>query len=281
MSGVVLVTGAGGAIGARLVPKLREAGWYVRAIIRRSAAAAADEQVRGDLREADAVARATDGVSAIVHLAAITHARNPRDYELNVDATRSLLNSAPPSCRFVHVSTCAIDPAGGAYSESKARAEALVRASPLEWVVVRLAELYGTEDGEGVDDIVRRARANRRILIVGDGADEICPVHVDDAVDALVAALMSQPRKVHTVAGECTSVRRFAEDVVRVVHSRSRVAGLPVPLVRAASILARVVPLPLYPDQLARLRAPKGRDTSSAREDLSFRPRSLESGLAS
>jgi nucleoside-diphosphate-sugar epimerase len=277
---IVLVTGAGGGVGARLVPKLRDAGWHVRALVRRRAVEA-DEKVQGDLRDADAVARATAGVDAIVHLAAVTHARNASDYELNVDGTRSLLRSAPHGCRFVQVSTCAIDPGGGAYSATKARAEALVYTSPLEWVIVRLAEIYGTGDGEGVDDIVRRARANRRILVVGRGTDEICPVHVDDAVHALFAALTSPPGKIHTVAGDCTTIRRFADDVVRLTGSRSRVTGLPLPLVGAASILARIAPLPLYPDQLARLRARKERDTSSAQAELSFRPRTLETGLVS
>jgi hypothetical protein len=48
-------------------------------------------------------------------------------------------------------------------------------------------------------------------------------------------------------------------------------------LLAAAS---RMLPLPLYPDQLARLRARKPADSAAARLELAFRPRPLRNGLA-
>jgi hypothetical protein len=49
--------------------------------------------------------------------------------------------------------------------------------------------------------------------------------------------------------------------------------------VRAASIAGRILPLPLYPDQLARLRSPKEPPTPEAERELGFRIRSLDEGL--
>jgi NADH dehydrogenase len=272
---IVLVTGAGGGIGSRLVAALRANSHRVRALQHRRDVDG-DEIIRGDLSDASSIARATAGVDAVIHLAAVTHARNPAAYDVNVTGTRALVDAH--HMRIVHVSTRAIDARGGAYSASKARAEGVARGSR-EWVIVRLPEVYGANGSEGVDGIIERARRGNAIPVVGSGSDEVCPVHVDDAVSALVTALSAPAGRTYTLAGECTTMRGFAEDVVRLLGSPSRIVGVPTPAVALASRLARVLPLPIYPDQLARLRAPKARDASAARADLGFEPCGLAEGL--
>lgn len=272
---IVLVTGAAGGIGSRLVAALRAKSRRVRSLQHRRDVEG-DEIVRGDLRDAASIARATDGVDAVIHLAAVTHARAPAAYEVNVTGTRALVDAF--AGRVVHVSTRAIDPRGGAYSASKAQAEDVARGSQ-EWVIVRLPEVYGAGGAEGVDGIIERARRGNAIPIVGNGGDEVCPVHVDDAVSALVAALDAPAGRTYTLAGDCTTIRDFAEEAVRLLGSSSRIIGVPVAAVAVAARLARFLPLPLYPDQLARLRAPKESDASNARADLGFEPRGLAEGL--
>jgi nucleoside-diphosphate-sugar epimerase len=272
---IVLVTGAAGGIGSRLVAALRADSHRVRALQHRREVDG-DEIVRGDLRDAASIARATAGVDAVIHLAAVTHARNPAAYEVNVTGTRALVDAYRG--RIVHVSTRAIDSRGGAYSASKARAEGVARGSR-QWVIVRLPEVYGANGSEGIDGIIERARRGSAIPIVGRGDDEVCPVHVEDAVSALVTALGAPARRTYTLAGECTTIRGFTEDAVRLLGSSSRIIGVPTPAVALVSRLARVLPLPLYPDQLARLRAPKESDASAARADLGFEPRRLDEGL--
>ena len=216
----------------------------------------------------------------------MTHARRGHTYEtVNTHGTRNLLGAARMAGvgRFLHVSSRAIDAAGGPYSSSKAEAERLVRESKLPYSIVRLPELYGSGSREGVDDIVSRARAGRPIFLVGDGSDEVCPVALEEAVAALAAALSSDAAvgKTYTLGGECMTLRRLAERCTAAFESRSRIVGVPVTVVAALSLLARVAPLPLYPDQLARLRAPKPAPDEAARVDLAFRPRPLEEALGS
>jgi nucleoside-diphosphate-sugar epimerase len=77
MGETVLVTGGSGFVGAALVIKLLRSGWHVRVLVdnsrgrpRRLASVASDiEFVKGDVRDADAVDRATRGVDAVAHLA--------------------------------------------------------------------------------------------------------------------------------------------------------------------------------------------------------------------
>ena len=93
--------------------------------------AGADENVDGDLADPVSLRGALDGVAAVVHLAALTHSRNPKRYDaVNVGGTRALLASTPASVqRFVLVSSRAVSPEGGAYSRSKLAAEAAVHAN--------------------------------------------------------------------------------------------------------------------------------------------------------
>lgn len=64
MTRTVLVTGAGGFVGRRLVPNLQSAGWHVRAVGRADI---------GDLSDANDWRPFLEGVHAVVHLAARVH----------------------------------------------------------------------------------------------------------------------------------------------------------------------------------------------------------------
>lgn len=285
MNRVVLVTGASGGIGRLLLPALRSAGWTTRCLVHRRPVSGADELVPGDLRDAASLALAVRGANAIVHLAATTHARSSSAYErVNVDGSRALVHAAAAAsvARFLYVSTRAISPEGGAYSRSKQRAEDAVTDSGIEHVIVRLPEIYGLDGSEGVDDIIRRARCGSTIFVIGSGSDEICPVHAADVIPPLVAALTSPSavNRTFTLAGDCMSVREFAERCDTAFGSRSRIVGIPRLAVSATSVASRLLPLPIFPDQLSRLQAPKPLASPDARERLGFEPKALAVHLA-
>ncbi len=244
----------------------------------------ADEKVRGDLEDAGSLRRGLQGAQAVVHLAALTHARRDRLYErVNVEGTRLLLDSArnEGAGRFLHVSTRAISEAGGGYSRSKRTAERLVRQAGMDTVIVRLPEVYGAGGNEGVDRIIAQARAGSLIPVAGRGEDEICPAHVQDVAAATAAALEvpAASGRTYTLAGKCMTVREFAEACITLLGSSSRVRPVPLLALRAAGLAAHVLPLPLYPDQLARLRAAKSPASPQAQTDLGFSQRSLADGL--
>jgi nucleoside-diphosphate-sugar epimerase len=284
MSRLVFVTGAAGALGARLLPGLERAGWRTRALVHRRPVPGADEQVSGSITDVTALRTGSTGADAVLHLAARTHARRDSHYHaVNVEGTARALAAAKEAgvTRFVQVSTRAISPDGGGYSRSKLEAEALVRYSGVEHVIVRLPELYGAGGSEGVDQMLERALRDAAIPVVGGGKDVLCPVYVDDVINALVVSLSSSAaiRRTYTLAGDCHPAREVAQACVRATGSSSRVVRVPLNLVRVAGIAARVFPLPLFPDQLARLRAEKPAATPEAREELGFTPRSLDEGL--
>jgi nucleoside-diphosphate-sugar epimerase len=282
--GVVLVTGGSGALGSRLLHALGENGWRCRCLVHRRPVSAADETVRGDVTHMPSLYDALNGVTAVAHLAAITHSRSAARYDdVNVRGTKNLLAAARAAEveRFLFVSTRAISPNGGAYSRSKHLSEEAVRNSNLEWTIVRLPEVYGAGSNEGVDRMIAAARRGAPIPIVGHGDDILCPAHVDDVVAACARALeiAAAVRHTYTLAGPCVSMRELAELAQEVSGRRSRLLQIPVPAIAALAAASRVIPLPVYPDQLARLRCAKPPRSPEAATDLDFTPRSLRDGL--
>jgi hypothetical protein len=74
------------------------------------------------------------------------------------------------------------------------------------------------------------------------------------------------------------------EFVGRVGHAfgmKSRLIRIPRLAVSVLGAASRVIPLPLYPDQLARLESPKALGGGDAREDLGFTARAIELALES
>lgn len=280
----MLVTGGSGVLGRRLLRELSARGLRTRSLVHRRPVEGADETTTGDLCDLESLARAAAGADAVVHLAALTHARRAGAYTLvNRDGTRNLVEACAREGigRLVHLSTRAISTDGGAYSSSKHAAEEVVRGGRVPWVIVRLPEVYGTGGREGVDRIVAAARAGAHIPVVGAGNEEVCPMFVDDAVKVMASAVAAPNAggRTFTLAGECMSVRDFAERCARHYRTGSRVVGVPVGLVRALGALGRVVPLPVYPDQFDRLRSPKPAPTPGAGTELGLRARPLSEGL--
>lgn len=165
----ILVTGATGKVGSRLVKRLAERGDSVRALVRDEGRAShlRGERValvEGDLLEADSLKAAVLGVDAVVHCAAFFRGATPEQAQaVNERGTRHLARAARDASvgRFIFTSTGLVyGPQGGrlvredeacapvdAYPRSKLAAERLLLAMEgLDVRVLRLPFVYGDGD---------------------------------------------------------------------------------------------------------------------------------------
>jgi nucleoside-diphosphate-sugar epimerase len=207
----VLVTGASGMLGRDTARALGDRGHDVTVLQRRPSGLDLRE-VLGDVADRDVVRRATHGQDAVVHLAAkVDVVGRWADYErVNVGGTRAVVDAcrAAGTARLVHVSSPSVAHAGeplvgagagpadpararGGYARSKALGEqvALGADGPdLAVLAVRPHLVWGPGDTQLVARLVARAAAGR-LPVLGSGAALIDTTFVDNAVDALVAAV--------------------------------------------------------------------------------------------
>lgn len=169
----VLMTGGTGLVGARLLPRLVEAGVNCRALMRSgNEAPAGASRIEADLFDPQSLMEAVDGATAIIHLAAVF--RTPDTdliWKSNLEGTENLIaavKARAPEARFILASTSnvydaknshpgreddVVDPQQ-AYPASKLAAEKALRESGLTWNIQRFGFVYGDKDGH-LEDLPR------------------------------------------------------------------------------------------------------------------------------
>lgn len=262
----VLVTGASGMLGGAVARALAQRGDEVTVMQRRPAGTGLRE-LRGSLDDPAAVERAVQGQDAVVHLAAkVDVVGRLAEFErTNVEGTRLLLEASRRAGvrRFVHTSSPSVAHAGSAlvgvgaepadprrarghYARTKAAAELLALAadSPdLAVTALRPHLVWGPGDTQLVGRLVQRARTGR-LPWVGDGAALVDSTYVDNARDALVAALdaLARPRDEHSAHGRAWVVTNDEpRPVGELIGSILRASGAPAPRVRIPTTPAGLV----------------------------------------
>jgi len=195
-SGVVLVVGATGFLGAEIVKILRESGRSVRALVRADAAAdrrealmrlGGVELVTGDLKHPASLKAACEGVEAVVSTATSTRSRREGDSIETVDGRgqASLVEAAEAQDvrRFVFVSFA---PSGIEYALGRAKkaTEDRLGSSRLDHVI--LQPTYFTEAWLGPAFGFDPVHGNATIF--GDGSARVSWISLHDVARFAVAA---------------------------------------------------------------------------------------------
>jgi nucleoside-diphosphate-sugar epimerase len=215
MNGPILITGGAGSVGRNLVARCRAAAHTVRVFdlpvcdFTGLEGEPGIEVVKGDITQVATVEQAVQGVTAVMHLAALLPPVSERDrgrtFAINVDGTATLIRAMEryareavlvfsssvstygnttaetPPLRVEHPQT-ALD----IYAESKIASERLVRQAPINTVVLRIAGIAVPVLQEPPP--VWPFTAEQRLEMI----------HRDDVVTALYKALLTPPAYGHT-----------------------------------------------------------------------------------
>jgi len=283
----VLVTGASGFVGSHVAERLAADGHTLRLLLRRSSkldflAGLAFERADGDLRDRDALARATAGVDTVVHLGGLTAALTEAEYQaVNAVGTAALVWAARSAGvrRFVYVSSLAAQgpsPDGdrgqpavprpiSSYGRSKLGGEYAVLAGQgdMSVAVVRPPIVYGPRD-HALMPFYRLAKLGV-LPLYGSGRHELSTVHARDAAAAIAqAALAEGPNgSIYTIAdGAPHTWRDLVEAFGLALGRRPRLLSTPPFLYSVAGFGAGLAaklarrPLPLSPEEVESMRQP-------------------------
>lgn len=197
---LVAVTGATGFVGQAVLMAAGRQQIEVRALTRRKQRLRGGvEWVDGDLSDKAALKRLMEGASAVIHIAGVVNAPDPAGFEEgNVQGTLRVIEAAHAMgvSRMVHVSSLsAREPQLSVYGASKLRGEKLVRASGLDWTVVRPPAVFGPRDTEMLD-LFRLARKG---VVPLPPPGRLSVIHVADLAELLLALLPSSEETTHQV----------------------------------------------------------------------------------
>ena len=231
----IAILGANGVYARHLIPRLAASGHQVRALVRRPEAAVVARACAADIRVADifdtdALRAGLEGCDVCVNLATSLPGPSGRgDFAVNDRVRREGVPLLVDACRGagvgrllqqsiswvgasgetladeVAVFTASSDDIGGRAIRAAQDMEEMVRASGLDWLILRGGLFYGPGTGFDEDWFARAAAG--KLLLPEDGSAFVSLVHVADMAAATVAALEAWPSRKTMIVADDMPVR--------------------------------------------------------------------------
>src|SRR5438477_7471132 len=314
----VLLTGGSGFVGSYVAEQLSALGHTVRALVRPCSDSKFlktlpnIEFTAGAVEDRTSLDAAVRGVDAVVHVAGLVKARQPREFfQVNTEGTKNLIGAAeahaPGLKRFVYVSSlAAVGPSADGkpvaddaaprpvtqYGRSKLAAEQAVLAARdrLPVTVIRPPLIYGPRDRETLAFFT--SVKNGVLPVLGDGRNTLSVVYGEDCAAAVVRAAVSDGPSGRAYFVDDGSVYVWRDALAEVEKAMGKRAffrlGLPMAAVQvaaAASQLSGKVTRTAQTLTLDKVNELKQRhwvcEGSGARRDLGWHPRtSWSDGVA-
>jgi NADH dehydrogenase len=178
------------------------------------------------------LARLLRGMDAVINLVGVLHnGRGERGFEeAHAGLTRKIIAACEKNAvrRYVHMSALGADVNGpSAYQRTKAAAEALVRASHLDWTIFRPSVIFGRND-RFLNMFAGLLKA-LPVMFLACPRARFQPVYVEDVAAALVASLddLAAYGKTYELCGpRVYTLRELVALVGRVTGHRRPIIGL-------------------------------------------------------
>jgi uncharacterized protein YbjT (DUF2867 family) len=217
----VLITGATGTLGHRVVGGATEAGHRVRALSRRSHGGYTGVHWhQGDLLSGEGIASAVDGIDTVIHCA--TQGTRSKDV---VSAT-NLISAARRAGvgNIIYVSIVGIDRIPLPYYKSKLRVERALEASGLGHTIIRFTQFH---------DLIERMFSVQRFspALVAIKGVRFQPIDTSDVAGSLVSLIDKGPAgRVEDIGGPAVYDHdELGRMYISSLNSRRRVLSLPMP----------------------------------------------------
>jgi uncharacterized protein YbjT (DUF2867 family) len=217
----VLITGATGTLGHRVVGEATEAGHKVRALSRKPHVGYTGVHwAQGDLLTGEGIDAALDGIDTVIHCA--TQGTRAKD----VDSANNLISSArrAGTANIIYVSIVGIDRIPMGYYKAKLRVEKALEASGLGHTIIRVTQFH---------DLVKTSFTVQRFLpaLIAVKGVRFQPIDTRDVASHLVPLIDKGPLgRVDDIGGPAV----FAHDELGRMYLTSqgsgrRVLSVPVP----------------------------------------------------
>ncbi len=291
---MILITGGTGVIGTRLVDEWLKEGHRIRVLALPSDRTPLERDARVDVRYGDIsnkenIKGICKGVSTVYHLAAVILSLDEGVFErVNVNGTRNIVEEAKDAGveHFVYISSASVVyPKKAAYNLSKWKAEEIVRASGLNYTVIRPTLVYSDTGGEEFNNYLDYLKKFPIVPFIGKGEAKKRPVHVDDIAEGLLAVYGNKNAygKIYNFSGsEVISILDFTRLCLKLMGMSNK------PIIRLPAWLCYFIAFfmkismkhpPLRPQMIAGIIQDADLDPSEAQKDLGFKARPVSEVL--
>ncbi len=243
----ILITGINGFIGLHLATKLIKRGHSVLGLGRSKKCKVKNIQTyySGSVTDKKLVENAMEATEIVVHLAALTSHKEITDkkskaLETNFSGTKNILDAFSKSKRtqkFLYAST------GKVYGkvlhlpiaedhpispqnilgESKLETEELIKTyndEKKEFIIFRIFNVYGPGQNENflIPTILKQLSSGKKEIVLGDIEAKRDYVHIDDLVEAFIAAIEKKGKPGISTYNICTGFGTSASQIVNIIN---------------------------------------------------------------
>ena len=289
---LVLVTGATGFLGRRVVPELQEHRHQVRCLVHtpgreRVFSPRSVDVHYGSVTDPDALAAAFYDVDAVVHLVGIIRRRKRLTYDqINLQGVANVLAAAKERRVKHFVLVSAVGATGNRaypYLYSKWQGEQQVIKSGLPYTIIRPSVIFGAGD-EFLNVIAGLVRVFPLVPVVGPGRNRLQPIAVEDIARCIALAVDREDLKgkiIELGGPRQLSYNEIVAEVARALGKRRLRVHLPVWLTYVLAAAAqRVLPRPpVTTDQLRLLPVRNVAEPEVVDKTFGFTPRELEGNI--
>ncbi|NYT22543.1 SDR family oxidoreductase [Alcaligenaceae bacterium] len=293
----VLLTGASGFIGGRLLEALIRDGHRVVAVSRRDTVSGGwgvqhlSKDFSHALNPSDWEG-AVQGIDVVINAVGILRERGDQRFELLHHRAPAALFTAAAAAgvpRIVQISALGADEAAATpYHRSKKAADDVLCSLPVEGIVVQPSLVFGAG---GASTVMFTMQATQPLIpLPGRGRQIVQPVHVDDLVDVVMAlatradaARAHAGRRVAVVGPEAMMLREFYEELRAAMGIRApaRFLNMPMRVMRLVAQFGKWLPgSPLDPDTLSMLERGAAAPAQDTQAILGRAPRGVASFVA-
>jgi len=290
----VLLTGATGFVGSHLLERLITDGHQVRVLARDPMkldpppGPGQMHAIQGDVVTGNRLDEAAAGCEAAIHLVGIIMEAGVATFEkVHHLGTVNVVKAAKRANirRFVHMSALGARPDGvSGYQTTKWKAEEVVRASGMDWVILRPSIIFGPRDGFVTQmlSVMRSAPLFRPV--VGHGNYPFRPVYIGDVVECFVQSLTSREavgRTIDLVGRNELTLNEMLALVAQCAGIRKPSMHIPFPLMYAnATILGKVLKRPpVTTDQLRMLKEGSTANPEPMKQIFHIEPLGFSEGI--
>jgi NADH dehydrogenase len=290
---MILVTGASGFLGRRIVRLALQQDRRVRALVRNPTGdlgLPAEILYRGDVTDPSTLSGAVEGAEAVIHAAATTSETAPDEAlsrRTNVEGTRNLLEAfrKAGSNRWVQISSLSANPANtGVYGRTKFAADEEVRRSGLRWTILQPGTIYGPGARGLFAKILRLVSGKPIVPVLGPGTQPMRPIFVDDAAEAALSCLDHEAAVGQSYTLGCRDVITFNDFIRGILHAQGKrkpLIHIPLwfcfPVARVLGWFLKNPPVTV--DNLVGLRQMTAPEIDAASRDFGFAPLTFAEGL--